>query len=834
MKLSLNWLSSLVDLSGVSLDTITATLVQSGTEVNSALPTCEGVVAARITSLEWVGSQDHPLAVCTIDAGDGTPRNLVSGAANLREGLLVPFAPPGTYLPIIDLLIEPRSFGRGKWISEGMLCSARELGLSGDHEGILLLDKGTPGQPLPELLAQDTVLDVEITTNRPDCLSHWGIARELAALLERPLHPLHWEGDHGPLEPPAGELLPCRVTVEDTDGCRRFMALVMDNVAVGPAPQWMQQRLLSIGVRPIDAIVDISNYVAHELGEPLHMFDYDVVVGDAGTPGGAELVIRRAHDGETLLCLDGVERHLTPDDVLVCTPQTPLSLAGIMGGEHSGITPATTRIIIEAASWNPRRIRHTSRRHGIRTDASALFEKDLSDDLPPVAIMRAAALVASLSGSTLALVSPVDAHPGVQDPAPPVRVTAPAISSILGYPVDAPSITSIMERLGAGVTVDGDSLVIAAPTFRKDLVLPEDIAEEVGRCIGYDALPATLPGRRREAVKPERFLIDVDARIRDIALGAGFTEARTTSFVSDGDLASALPACAKPDGTGEPPAVTITNPLTDIGSRLRTSLLSTLLRSLVLNINRGVPSPQLFELGHVYWEGARTALPAGTMPDGIDEKLAPLPLEPRTFAMAASVPERDGEGAAKLLHLMRRTLERIVAEAGSDPALDWTQPDAPHQLFHPGRAAWASSKGISIGYAGELSREALAALDSRDRIIVLECNLDAIITASDPALEYPSPPRFPAIAEDLALAVPEGVAGMQLLEHITAHAGPLLDSARIIDTYRGTGLPPGHRGYTVRMVFRSPERTLTNEEVSAVRASVLAHLDTALHAVQRS
>ncbi len=833
MKLSLNWLSSLVDLSGIPLEDITSALIRSGTEVNSALPTCAGVIAARITSLEWAGSKDHPLAVCTVDDGSGTARNLVSGAPNLREGVLVPFAPPGTFLPIIDLLIEPRPFGRGKWISEGMLCSARELGLSGDHEGILLLEKGSPGQPLHELLEQDTILDVEITTNRPDCLSHWGIARELAALFERPLHSLHWETENGPLPVPAGKTLPCTVTVEDTDGCRRFMALAMDNVAVGPAPQWMQQRLLSVGVRPIDAIVDISNYVAHELGEPLHMFDYDVVAKDGRTPGNAELIIRRAHDGEALLCLDGVERHCTPDDIVVSTPAAALSLAGIMGGEHSGISASTTRIIIEAASWNPRRIRRTSRLHGIRTDASALFEKDLSDDLPPPAIERAAVLVASLTGGTLALSGAVDIHPGAQAPSPPVTVTASAISGILGYPVAGDSVSSIMKRLGADVAADGEHFTITAPVFRNDLVLPEDIAEEIGRCIGYDALPATLPGQRRDAPRPDQYLIDGDARIRDIALGAGFTEARTTSFVSDEDLATALPACAHPDGSGSPRAVTITNPLTDIGSRLRTSLLSTLLRSLVLNVNRGVVSPRLFELGHVYWEGSRTSLPAGTMPDGIDETRTPLPLEPRTFAMAAAVPERDAEGAAELLHLMRRTVERIVDEKGKC-RLDWVQPDSPNELFHPGRTVWAYAAGVPAGYAGELSKSVRDMLDCKDRIVVLECTLDAVITASDIAVAYPSPPRFPGIAEDLALAVPESSTGLDLLQEITAHAGVLLESARIIDMYRGSGLPEGHRGYTVRMVYRSPERTLTNEEVSTVRTAVLSHLETALHAVQRS
>ncbi|MGC8461152.1 MAG: phenylalanine--tRNA ligase subunit beta [Candidatus Dormibacteria bacterium] len=834
MKLSLNWLSSLVDLSGLSLDEITSTLIQSGTEVNSALPTLFGVIASRITFLEWVGSKDHPLAVCTVDTGDGTHKNLVSGAPNLREGLLVPFAPLGTYLPIIDLLIEPRSFGRGKWISEGMLCSARELGLSNEHEGIFLLDKGEPGQPLSELVQGDTVLDVEITTNRPDCLSHWGIARELSALLERPLHPLHWELPEGAHATPHGNLHPCSVTVEDTDGCRRFTATVMDHIAVGPSPQWMQQRLLSIGVRPIDVIVDISNYVAHELGEPLHMFDYDVVASDSRTPGRAELVIRRAQEGERLLCLDGVERQCTTEDVLVCSPASALSLAGIMGGEHSGISPSTTRVIIEAASWSPSRIRRTSHRLGIRTDASALFEKDLSTDLPPVAIERAASLVAALAGGALAVRENIDVHPFAHAPAPPVEVSAATIAGILGYPVEHASVVSIMTRLGATVEEQSGTFLITSPVLRGDLVLPEDIAEEVGRCIGYDSLPATLPGRRRSAVAPEKYLIDVDAHIRDIALGAGFTEARTTSFVSEEECAAALPACTQPNGSGIPPAVTITNPLTDIGSKLRTSLLSTLLRSLVLNVNRGVPSPRLFELGNVYWEGARTELPAGTMPDGVDETLTPLPLEPRTFAMASSVPERDSDGAAQLLHLMRRTVERIVAEMGSIHQIDWLQSSTPHSLFHPGRVAWAHVNGKPVGYAGELSRASCENLDCRDRIVVLECNLDSFITAGDIPVQYPSPPRFPAISEDIALAVPVHISGHDLLQEVTENGGPLLESVRVIDMYRGSGLPDEHRGYTVRMIFRSPERTLTNEEVSSIRTSVLTHLETKLGVTQRS
>jgi phenylalanyl-tRNA synthetase beta chain len=819
VKFSLRWLRDYAALDA-PLARIVKTLVDTGTEVGAVDPGGEGLVVARITSVGPVPGSSH-LQFADLDLGGAVPEPLaafsvvpgtvrvLTGAPNVKSGDLVPYAPPGTRPPAIDERLGVKTIRGHK--SPGMLCSAIELGVGEDADGILILDEGTPGQALAEILALDSVLDLDVTTNRPDCLCHVGIARELAAALGESLN-----------EPPAAvpeELrsatsaeLRAVVRIEDPDGCPRFAARVIEGIVVGPSPGWLRQRLRAVGLRPINNVVDVTNFVLHELGQPLHAFDLDRFV-EAGGARTAEVVVRRANPGEHVVDLLGTDRALSAEDLVVCSGTTPASIAGLIGGSSTAVTDSTRTVLLEAATWDGPTIRATSKRLGLRTDASTLFEKGLSDLLPPVALDRAAALIAELSGGHV-LGGTIDQWPRPLPELGPIALTARFTGDLLGIPMDATEIATTLARLGFAVEQDGATLTVMPPYFRRDVSLPEDLVEEVGRMIGYSRIPSTLPGRRVEVTttaSPQ----PIDDAIRDICVGAGFDEAITFAFVGATDAAT-LPGLGR-----ERTPIPLRNPLSDEWSVMRTSQLPRLCAALAANVNRGSGDVLLFELGRAFWEGERDDLAPGSTPDRADLELPPLPLEPLLLSLAVHASSGSPDDAAEAIRRVQSVFRRIAEDiAGAELR---AEPSGEKGL-HPGRNAALLFGDGTVGILGELSFETAAAFEIRGRVAVGELRIDAIVPSPPRPVRYAQPPRFPAIVQDLAVTVAADRRAGDAIDAIQAAREPLLEHAELYDEYRGGSLQSGRKGWTFRLTFRAPDRTLTGDEAQRAQEAIATAL----------
>jgi len=829
MKISLRWLRDFAPLD-VPVAEIVRSLVDTGTEVGEVMPESAGSIVVRVIALQPVPGSSRGLRFADLDVGPLPPASLaklrlpagpvriVTAAPNLEVGDLVPYAPPGSRPPALDEPVGIVEF-LGRHPSPGMVLSSVELGLGGDASGILKLEKGYPGQPLHELIDFDTVLDVEVTTNRPDCLCHLGIARELAAALSEPLAEPETAIPEQAQSAASAERR-VHVRVGDTDGCRRFSVRVIDNVSVGESPDWMKRRLRAVGLRPINSVVDVTNYVAHELGQPMHAFDLDRFIGLTPGTKHADVVVRRARHGERLRGLDGVERDLGAADVVVCAGETPASLAGIIGGSDTAVDERTRNVLLEAATWDGPTIRASSRRLGIRTDASTLFEKGLSDTLPPIALDRAARLIAEGSGGHV-LRDVIEQWPRPLPVIEPILVTDGFISELLGFPVDASEAATALAHLGFAVEQDGAALRVIPPHFRRDVRIPEDVVEEVGRMLGYARVPSTLPGRRVQ-VGPLAPAVPLEELVRDVCAGAGFDEAITFSFIAPRS-ARVLPGL----GEGRRP-LPLRNPLSEEWSVMRTSQLPGLCGALALNVNRGVTEPALFEVGRVFWDGERREPPPGSTPDGADDVFVPLPLEPLLLSVAVQRPNADAAASA-IRHV--QALFDWVARDLAGTAIS-SEPESLPGL-RPGRSAAVHSDGRSVGLLGELSAQVVEELDLRGRVVVGELRLDAIAPSPPAEPRFLPPPRFPAVAHDLAVIVPVDRPARDALSIIHEVGGPLLESVDLYDEYRSEGLGADRKGWTFRLTFRAPDRTLVSDEAQRVQDTIARALGTRLGAEVR-
>ncbi|MGD1054044.1 MAG: phenylalanine--tRNA ligase subunit beta [Candidatus Dormibacteria bacterium] len=810
MKISLEWLREYADLDA-PVDELVRLLVDTGTEVDRVERAADGTVVARVLELTPIPESTRGVRLADIEAGGGETIRLVTGAPNVKVGDLVPYAPPGTVLPGFPEPLGVRSMFGGKYSSPGMLLSAVELGIGEDAAGLLILERGRPGQPLHEVVPLDVVLDVEVTTNRPDCLCHVGIARELAAALGEPLREPSTGIPEGLLSASASGQR-ARIRVEDAVGCRRFTALVIEGVTAGESPDWMKRRLRAIGLRPISALVDVTNYVTHELGHPLHAFDIERVAAIDGGGRPVTLTVRRAHPGESLECLDGPTRTLDAEDMVIATGGVPISLAGVIGGTSTAIGDATHAVLLEAANWDPAAIRATSRRHAIRTDASALYDKGLPDDLAPLALGRAATLIASIAGGHV-LRDPIDEHPSPLPPLAPVEVTGEWLGGLLGYPVDVHEASTVLAHLGFAIEQQGDRLTVHPPYFRRDVRIPEDVAEEVGRGLGYARLPSTLPGHRTE-VRQLAAETPVDDLVRDICAGAGFDEVLPYAFLRP------EPCRWLPGLGGDREPMPLLNPLSDELTHLRVSLLPGLCQVLALNQSRGVSGAAIFELGRAFWEGEREGLAPGSTPDGEDGKLPPLPAEPLLLGLVTHV-DGDAAAAAAALRHAQSLLERVVRDLGGGAV---TVEPAEIPGLRAGRAAWLHAERGRVGLVGELDAGTASRFELRGRVAVAELDLEAAAGQDHRAAHYRPVPRFPAVTHDLSVTVPTLQRAGAALEVMREAGGSLLESVELRDEFRGAQAGEGRKGWTFHLTFRSPERTLTTEEAQVSQDAVVLAL----------
>jgi phenylalanyl-tRNA synthetase beta chain len=792
MKISYEWLSDFVDLEGIGAKEASEVLTRLGVEVESlTVVDLSAIVIGKVLEQVPHPKSRNPLWVHQVDLGDRVEQ-IIAGAPNAVPGSLVPVALPGTTVPNGKLVKDLNIAG---YRARGMLCSAQELLLGDDHSGILILDAGKAGDPLTSVIPNQAIMDAEVTANRPDCMGHLGVARELAAGLGRPLTRDFMPAFTGTADPPGRELV--EVSIDEPDLCSRYIGGVIKGVKVGPSPEWLRRRLRACGVRPINNIVDIGNYVMLEYAQPLHVFDLARLFGGGRGKAIPEIRVRRARTGEKLLCLDGVERELTPDMLVIADGRQPVALAGIIGGEDSAVTSETVDVLLEAGNFSGPSVRQTARLIGLRTEASARFEKGLPAELALAGARRAASLIAELAGGTVHR-DWADVYPRPQEPVR-VRLRPALVDEILGTHVPLEESESILKRLNFHVRVleDGEWDVLP-PVFRLDVAIPEDLVEEVGRVHGYDHIPPTLPGRRHDSWSPS--LPSVDRRldsVREVLAGAGFNETWSPALVS-GRLLEGLRISAQ--------ALRVSNALSDEMDTLRTSLVPSLVNVVALNRDRGRGEARAYEIAAAFLSpvGDKTVQP--------DE-----PLRLAAVATAGAT----AESARQAFYAMKSVLDACIGALNA-PACTYDRASA--ELFHPGRCAAVVMEGRQLGYIGELLTTVSAGAKVEGRLVALEIDVEPLLAASRTPRAQPLH-KFPAIERDLAVVVEETVAAASLESAIKESGGPLLSEVRAFDEYRGAQVPEGHKSVAFALTFRSPERTLTDAEVDKVMAEIRLGLE---------
>ncbi|HKC19895.1 MAG TPA: phenylalanine--tRNA ligase subunit beta, partial [Candidatus Dormibacteraeota bacterium] len=619
-------------------------------------------------------------------------------------------------------------------------------------------------------------------------MGHLGIARELAAGVDRPVKRDFMPAFTGKADPPGRDLV--EVTIDEPDLCSRYIGAVIKGVTVRPSPEWMQRRLRAAGVRPINNIVDITNYVLLEYAQPMHAFDLAKLEGPA-------IHVRRALNNESLLCLDGVERDLGQEMVVIADARRPVAIAGVIGGEETSVTAATTDILLESATFNGPNVRQTSRALGLRTEASARFERSLPPELALAGARRGAALIAEIAGGSVHR-EWADVYPRPQEPVR-INLQPSMIDEVLGTHVPLEESEAILKRLNFHVKVRGDGeWDVLPPVFRLDVTIPEDLVEEVGRVYGYDRVPPTLPGRRHEEWTPSSPSRDrrLDA-VRQVLAGEGYTETWNPALVSGRKLED-LRISAH--------AMRVSNPISDDMDTLRTSLLPSLIDAAALNRDRGKTDVRIFELAAAFL--ARIG-EKNTQPD-----------EPLRVAAIATAGATSEEGQVGFYRL-KAVLDGCIASL-SAPACVYDR--ASTELFHPGRCAAVMLNGRQLGYVGELHPSVTARAQIEGRVVAFEIDVEPVLAASSAPRAQPLP-RFPGVERDLAVVVEETVAAAALLASIEELAGDLLEHARAFDEYHGAQVPDGHKSIAFTLTFRSPERTLTDAEVDRVMAEIKLGLE---------
>ncbi|MGE0819329.1 MAG: phenylalanine--tRNA ligase subunit beta [Candidatus Nanopelagicales bacterium] len=838
MRIPLSWLREYVDVPAEETpERIGERLVAVGLELEEIHTVGGGVtgplVVARVLEIEELTEFKKPIRFCRVLVGaehghPDTPgeRGIVCGARNFVEGDTVVVALPGAVLPGDFRIASRETYGR---ISDGMICSERELGLGEDHDGILVLPEGTAeigADAGPVLGLGDVVLDVSVTPDMGFCLSMRGVARELAhqygVALRDPA-----DIDDLPA-PDAGTPHDC--AIDDLEGCSLFtLRTIVGFDPKAPSPYWMRRRLVMSGMRPVSLAVDVTNYVMLETGQPLHAFDQRKLQGP--------IVVRRARAGEKLETLDHVVRTLSEDDLLITDDRGPIGLAGTMGGLETEIDDDTVDIALEAAHFAPAVVARMSRRHKLSSEASRRFERGVDTVLAPYASARAAGLLLEHGGGRYVGMT------GVEAPRDPVvvRMAADLPARVAGIDVPRATVVERLEAVGATIAdPSADVLQVTAPTWRPDITDPADLVEEVLRLGGYDAVPPTLPQARAgfgltESQRARR-------RVGRALASAGYVEALSYPFVGEADL-DALGIPADDDRRA---LLLLANPLSDEQPGMRTTLLPGLVATLRRNVGRGATDVALFEAGSVF------RLREGQAPRGVTDPPRPpvagrpsdeeldglaglLPDQPLHVGvvLAGNVAPAGWWGPAQsALWADAVQAARVVADAvGTELQVRQGATPAP---WHPGRVAELVVAGEVVGYAGELAPRVCEDAGLPKRTSAMELDLDAVIAAATPVVTATGILTFPVAKEDVALVVPSDVAASDVQAALIEGAGPLLESVRLFDVYTGEQIGEGRKSLAFALRFRAPDRTLTVEEVGAARDAAVAAAAAAHGAVQRA
>ncbi len=791
MRVSYDWLLDYID-PGISAEELAGRLTLSGIEVGAVErfgPSLPGVVVGQVTSIN-----PHPgrsnLVLVDADVGDKN-FNIVCGAKNMQVGDKVAVAKPGSELPGPRLIEEAILYGVS---SSGMICSARELDLDlGKEDEILILDQSSViGEPVDQVLGfDDLILHLELTPNRADCLSMIGVAHEVAALtgaeVKLPsLLPPEIETDINDV---------IKITVEDTDLCPRYTARVVRGVVIGKSPLWMQLRLLKADIRPISNVVDITNYVMWEFGQPLHAFDLQLLKNN-------EIVVRRARQDEILVTLDGVERKLDSDALVIVDGRVPVGLAGVMGGEDTEITGSTTEVLIEAANFNPTSIRCTARRYNLPSEASQRFEKGVNPEAAIRAQDRTAILLSELAEGKV-LKGIIDHNVSLLQQQK-IKVNPGRINKILGLNIPGSEIRAILAKLGFSVHQKGEGglLEVTVPLRRADVTLEEDIAEEVVRLFGYDKVPVTLPrGELLENRESEEERLQ--SMIRAILTAGGYYECINYSFINPANLVQ----LRLPDDDIRMHAIPVRNPFSEEQAVMRTTLLPGMLKVIQHNLSHRELNQMLFEIGSVY------------EPESLP--LEKLPAEKVMLSLAATglIPEPNWvipSGETDLFTL-KGVLETLFSRLQIEN-VDFNPQAVP--FSHPTRCAVISANGRELGFLGQLHPEVAEEWEISQPVIVCEIDLSVLIGLANLVPKVVPLPRYPAAKRDLALVVSRDISALQLEKAIREAGGGLISQVKLFDLYEGKQIPEGERSLAYSITFRCEERTLTDAEVNKAQEKI--------------
>ncbi len=792
MKLSREWLSQFADIKATDKEYCDA-MTLSGSKVEGyeiVGDEISGVVAGKVTEIVRHENSDH-MWICTVDVGKAAPITIVTGAQNVKAGDLVPAACDGATLPG-GIVIHTGAL-RGV-SSQGMLCSLKELGLTihdfpyAIEDGIFILQEPCkPGDDIKDVLGLgDTVVEFEITNNRPDCLSVIGLARESAATFDTALklHTPVVKGGNGNIS----DFL--KVEIADADLCPRYTAKMVKNIKIEPSPAWMRRRLRDNGVRPINNIVDITNYVMLEYGQPMHAFDYSCVKG-------GKIVVRRAHSGEALQTLDGKERAITKDMLVIADAHDPIGLAGVMGGGNSEITEATDTIVFESANFNGTSVRKTAIALGMRTDASGRFEKGLDIMTTVPAVERACELI-ELLGAGQVMDGTIDVMTAEYKPVSlPLEVSR--VNALLGTDISRDFMVSVLEKLD--FTMDGDTICV--PSFRQDIEHYADIAEEVARYYGYDKIPSTSfnGASGRGGYSPAQ---EFERSIGAFCRGMGFYEVMTYSFGSK----TAWDKIRLPEDSPLRNALVIQNPLGEDTSVMRTTALPSMLEVLGTNLSKRNMAVRLFEPATIY----------------LPRENSPLATEKTVLTLGAYGKQEDFytlKGCVEAL-LTALRIGKVSFSAISD-----------NSAYHPGRCAGIYSNGKLLGVVGQIHPQVCTQFGLSGQVFAAELDLCSMSACVSPQPTYVPLPRFPAMTRDIAVVCDSSVTVAALTDAMYAAGGDYLENCTLFDIYTGAGIPEGKRSVAFSLSMRAKDQTLTDEHADEIMRSVLANLEKTHAAVIR-
>ncbi|GAB4335048.1 MAG: phenylalanine--tRNA ligase subunit beta [Desulfobulbaceae bacterium] len=802
MKLTLKWLNEYVPLDGLESDAIADGLTMLGLEVDAVADLAaglRGIVTARVTKVRKHPNADK-LVLCDVDAGDGIVQ-VVCGAPNVHEGMVSAFAPAGTRMP--GGMEVRRTRVRGEE-SHGMLCSGKELGINEDHTGILDIegDVAIGREIVDELGLDDTMVEIDLTPNRPDCASVIGVAREVAGYFGRKMtRPV--EHDDLPLLDGSG--VDFTVEIREPELCPRYAARKLTNITVQPSPRWMQQRLLAVGMRPINNIVDITNYVMLETGQPLHAFDFRKI-------RGAAIVVRCPAEGETkFTTLDGMERDLDPDMLMICDGEGPVAVAGVMGGLDSEVSAGTTEVLLESACFNPVSIRQTARKLNISSEASYRFERGVDPGGTALAMERAVRLMIELAGADVQE-GGVDEYPGQKEELV-LSLRTRRVCDLLGIEISGDEISRYLESIDFRVQPEADGvLMVTVPSFRVDIEREVDLVEEIARLVGYNDIPTTMPLVAMEypGRDPMRRL---RATIAAVLISRGFSEAVNYSFTSEKYLD--IMGLAADDERRK--VTRLLNPLTEEQTVMRTMLLPGLLENVRHNINHQTPDVALFEIGKVFLQ-----LQEGKQP-----------LEPQRFCAVMSGLRHPGaeplyfsgqqadifdiKGVAQTLF---DALDFSVGESG----ILFQAEEEASPYCEPGSSLVVMHDGAPVGLMGRLASAVLKRMGVKQDVCFLELDLQRLAAVKPEEKTFRRLPKYPSVRRDIAVIVPERTPAGALLDFIGSHRVDLVEKVELFDVYKGKPIEKGMKSVALSVTYRSGERTLDDETVDRVHEKIVSSL----------